>query len=224
MKQNAITAEAKAQRRADFLRSARALFLQQQRLPAVADIAADTGLAKGTVYRYFQSKEQIFLALLSEDFAALFSQLETVVAALPQPFVAAAEPFAKGYLRLLQQSDSLLPLLALLNAVLEQNLPQPQLLAFKQQLAQALDTLGAQLAKRFTELTATSASQLLLHSYALTLGLYQSTRLPPPVLALLQQAGLSQLRRDFNTELLSAISRLWLGAANQEPAAAVSGT
>ena len=224
MKQNAITAEAKAQRRADFLRSARALFLQQQRLPAVADIAADTGLAKGTVYRYFQSKEQIFLALLSEDFAALFSQLETVVAALPQPFVAAAEPFAKGYLRLLQQSDSLLPLLALLNAVLEQNLPQPQLLAFKQQLAQALDTLGAQLAKRFTELTATGASQLLLHSYALTLGLYQSTRLPPAVLALLQQAGLSQLQRDFNTELLSAISRLWLGAANQEPAAAVSGT
>ena len=214
MKQNAITAEAKAQRRADFLRSARALFLQQQRLPAVADIAADTGLAKGTVYRYFQSKEQIFLALLSEDFAALFSQLETVVAALPQPFVAAAEPFAKGYLRLLQQSDSLLPLLALLNAVLEQNLPQPQLLAFKQQLAQALDTLGAQLAKRFTELTATGASQLLLNSYALTLGLYQSTRLPPAVLALLQQAGLSQLQRDFNTELHYALIALWRGTVS----------
>ncbi|WP_166838311.1 TetR family transcriptional regulator [Rheinheimera pleomorphica] len=214
MKQNAITAEAKAQRRADFLRSARALFLQQQRLPAVADIAADTGLAKGTVYRYFQSKEQIFLALLSEDFAALFSQLETVVTALPQPFVAAAEPFAKGYLRLLQQSDSLLPLLALLNAVLEQNLPQPQLLAFKQQLAQALDTLGAQLAKRFTELTATGASQLLLNSYALTLGLYQSTRLPPAVLALLQQAGLSQLQRDFNTELHYALIALWRGTVS----------
>ena len=214
MKQNAITAEAKAQRRADFLRSARALFLQQQRLPAVADIAADTGLAKGTVYRYFQSKEQIFLALLSEDFAALFRQLETVVAALPQPFVAAAEPFAKGYLRLLQQSDSLLPLLALLNAVLEQNLPQPQLLAFKQQLAQALDTLGAQLAKRFTELTATGASQLLLNSYALTLGLYQSTRLPPAVLALLQQAGLSQLQRDFNTELHYALIALWRGTVS----------
>ena len=214
MKQNAITAEAKAQRRADFLRSARALFLQQQRLPAVADIAADTGLAKGTVYRYFQSKEQIFLALLSEDFAALFSQLEAVVATLPKPLAAAAEPFAKSYLRLLLQSDSLLPLLALLNAVLEQNLPQPQLLAFKQQLAQALDALGARLAQRFTELTATGASQLLLHSYALTLGLYQSTRLPPTVLALLQQAGLSQLQRDFATELQHGLIALWRGTAS----------
>ncbi|MDX5405856.1 MAG: TetR family transcriptional regulator [Chromatiaceae bacterium] len=214
MKQNAISPEAKAQRRADFLSSARSLFLQQQRLPAVADIAADTGLAKGTVYRYFQSKEQIFLALLSDDFSSLFNQLEAVIAALPQPLNDAAEPFAKHYLRLLQQSDSLLPLLALLNAVLEQNLPQPQLLAFKQQLAQALDSLGAQLATRFSELTPASASQLLLHSYALTLGLYQSTRLPASVQQLLQQQGLSQLQRDFAIELHQALTALWRGVAN----------
>lgn len=218
MKQNATTAEAKAQRRADFLRSARALFLQQQRLPAVADIAADTGLAKGTVYRYFQSKGQIFLALLSDDFSSLFNQLETVIAALPQPLNVAAEPFAKHYLRLLQQSDSLLPLLALLNAVLEQNLPQPQLLAFKQQLAQALDGLGAQLARRFSELTPASASQLLLHSYALTLGLYQSTRLPVSVQQLLRQQGLSQLERDFSAELPQALIALWRGMASTHSA------
>ncbi len=213
MKQNAISPEAKAQRRADFLCSARALFIQQQQLPAVADIAFDTGLAKGTVYRYFQSKEQIFLALLSEDFTALFRQLKSVIAKLPTPLSAAAGPFAKQYLQLLQQSDSLLPLLALLNAVLEQNLPQPQLLAFKQQLAQALDGLGTQLAARFTELTPASASQLLLHSYALTLGLYQSTHMPASVLAVVQQAGLSQLQRDFVTELTQALTALWRGAA-----------
>ncbi len=214
MKHNAISPEAKAQRRADFLCSARSLFLQQHRLPAVADIAADTGLAKGTVYRYFQSKEQIFLALLSEDFTALFAGLESVINRLPVPLSAAAGPFAKQYLQLLQQSDSLLPLLALLNAVLEQNLPQQELLAFKQQLAQALDSLGAQLAGRFTGLTPASASQLLLHSYALTLGLYQSTRLPASVQQLLQQQGLVALQRDFASELQQALSALWRGAAS----------
>lgn len=212
MKQNAISAEAKAQRRADFLLTARRLFLQQQSLPAVADIASDTGLAKGTVYRYFRSKEEIFLALLSEDFSDLFRQLEGVIAELPQPLTAGAEPFAKAYLALLQQSPTLLPLLALLNAVLEQNLPQQQLLLFKQQLAQALDGLGAQLARRFPELTTSHASQLLLHSYALTLGLYQSTRIPGAVMLLVQQAGLASLQRDFATELSVAIRYLWLGA------------
>ena len=103
MKQNAITAEAKTQRRADFLASARRLFIQRQALPAVADIAQDTGLAKGTVYRYFQSKEQIFLALLAEDFTGLFSALEPLITQLPQPLSEAAEPFAQRYLNLLQQ-------------------------------------------------------------------------------------------------------------------------
>ena len=213
MKHNAISAEAKQQRRADFIASARRLFLQQQRLPAVADIAADTGLAKGTVYRYFQSKEQIFLALLTQDFAELFTALELLIEQLPQPLSQAAAPFADGYLKLLQQSATLLPLLALLNAVLEQNLPQPQLLAFKQQLAQALDALGGKLAARFTALSPARASQLLLHSYALTLGLYQSTQLPAAVQTLLQQAGLVQLQWDFATELTAAIRRQWLGAA-----------
>ncbi|MDP5137258.1 helix-turn-helix domain containing protein [Rheinheimera baltica] len=214
MKQNALTPEAKQQRRQDFLHAARRLFLQQQQLPAVADIAADTGLAKGTVYRYFQSKEQIFLALLTEDFTQLFSELEIVIPQLPQPLPAAAAPFADAYLKLLLQSPSLLPLLALLNAVLEQNLQQQQLLAFKQQLAGALDKLGGQLAARYSEMTAADASQLLLHSYALTLGLYQSTQLPTTVKTLLQQAGLTQLQRDFATELSIAIRRLWLGAVS----------
>ena len=211
MKQNAITAEAKLKRRADFLASARRLFIQHQALPAVADIAHDTGLAKGTVYRYFQSKEQIFLALLAEDFATLFSGLELMISQLPQPLAEAAEPFAQRYLTLLQQSPTLLPLLALLNAVLEQNLPQQQLLAFKQQLANALDTLGARLAASFLELSPASASQLLLHSYALTLGLYQCTHLPTAVQTLVQQAGMMQLQRDFATELTAALKASWRG-------------
>lgn len=212
MKQNAISAEAKLQRRADFLSTARRLFLQQQRLPTVADIVADAGLAKGTVYRYFQSKEQIFLALLAQDFAELFTALDQLITQLPQPLPQAAAPFADGYLKLLRQSPTLLPLLALLSAVLEQNLPQPQLLAFKQQLAQALDALGAKLAARFPTLSPVRASQLLLHSYALTLGLYQSTQLPAAVQTLLQQAGLAQLQWDFSAELTAALRRLWLGA------------
>jgi AcrR family transcriptional regulator len=212
MKQNAMTEQAKLQRRDEFIAAARQLFIAQQRLPTVADIAEHTGLAKGTVYRYFQSKEHIFLPLLAADFAALFCQMEQLIEQLPASMSQAAEPFARGYLQLLQQSATLLPLLAMLNAVLEQNLPQQALLAFKQQLAQALETLGVKLAARYAELTPASACQLLLHSYALTLGLYQSTQLPPSVQALLQHAGLKQLQWDFATELTTAIRQQWAGA------------
>jgi AcrR family transcriptional regulator len=213
MKQNAMTEQAKLARREAFIATARQLFLQQQRLPNVADIATAAGLAKGTVYRYFQSKEEIFIALLQADFSALFSALAPLLKTLPDDNRAAAGVFAQAYSQQLQQRPTLLPLAAMLNAVLEQNLALEVLQQFKQLLATALTQLGLALASRVPAISSDAASQLLLHSYALTLGLWQSLQYPPAVQALLRDsAQLRILQRDFATELTQAIRQLWLGA------------
>lgn len=213
MKQNAMTEEAKLQRRQAFIASAQRLFLQQQRLPAVADIAADTGLAKGTVYRYFRSKEEIFFALLQEDFARVFQQLQLEITRLPQDATQAAQQFAVVYSQLLANIPTLLPLASMLNAVLEHKLPTAVLQQFKQLLAGALDALGALLASHFSQLSAQQGASLLLHNYALTLGLWQTLQYPPAVQALLRQdPSLASLQRDFTTELIAAIRTQWLGA------------
>ena len=213
MKQNAMTEEAKLQRRQDFIASAQRLFLQRQRLPAVADIAADTGLAKGTVYRYFRSKEEIFFALLQDDFASVFHQLNAEIGQLPQDAAQAAPQFAARYSQLIAARPTLLPLASMLNAVLEHKLPTEVLQQFKQLLASALDALGALLASRFKQLDAKQGASLLLHNYALTLGLWQTLQYPPAVQALLQQdPSLHSLQRDFTTELTAAIRMQWLGA------------
>ena len=65
MKHNAISAAGKLQRRADFLAAARRLFIQQQRLPVVADIAADgavvvlTGTVLGIAFHHVVSHQAI---------------------------------------------------------------------------------------------------------------------------------------------------------------------
>jgi AcrR family transcriptional regulator len=60
--------EAAAQRRVAILEAARAVFARQGYAETVVDdIAAQAGVAKGTVYLYFPSKEQIYLAALMED-------------------------------------------------------------------------------------------------------------------------------------------------------------
>lgn len=213
MKQNAMTDAAKLQRRQDFIIAAQRLFLQQQRLPAVADIAADTGLAKGTVYRYFRSKEEIFIALLQAEFATLFSALHDIISALPAAPDKAATRFATAYCQQLQQLPALLPLAAMLNAVLEHKLALPVLKQFKQMLAGALTQLGQLLAAKVKVVSAEQSADLLLRSYALTLGLWQTLQYPPAVQALLQQEPeLQSLQRDFNAELTQAISQLWSGA------------
>jgi AcrR family transcriptional regulator len=55
-------------RRACILKAARCVFAQQGYAETlVDDIAGKAGIAKGTLYLYFKSKEEIFLAALIED-------------------------------------------------------------------------------------------------------------------------------------------------------------
>ena len=61
----AIDEADKARRRQTLLNSALELFLARPtELPSVQSIASRAGLAKGTVYLYFDTKEEIFLTIL----------------------------------------------------------------------------------------------------------------------------------------------------------------
>src|SRR6476619_3022124 len=56
------------QRRGSILQAARAVFARQGYAETVVeDIATQAGIAKGTLYLYFPSKEQIYLAALFEE-------------------------------------------------------------------------------------------------------------------------------------------------------------
>src|SRR5947208_16078791 len=60
--------EASELRRLEILRAARKVFAQKGYAETVVeDIAAEAGVGKGTLYLYFPSKEQIYLAALLED-------------------------------------------------------------------------------------------------------------------------------------------------------------
>jgi AcrR family transcriptional regulator len=76
MVRHAHAKEDKEARRDDILGAALALFLKDtRRLPPVAAIAAEAGLAKGTVYIYFETKEQIFASLLYREWDALLAEV-----------------------------------------------------------------------------------------------------------------------------------------------------
>ncbi len=66
------------ERRNQILRSARTVFLAQGYGEArVEDVAATANLSKGAVYHHFQSKRDIFLALVREEHEATYSFLDT---------------------------------------------------------------------------------------------------------------------------------------------------
>lgn len=208
---NAMSLEDKQRRRNELLAGARTLFHRSGELPAVADIAHATGLAKGTVYLYFRTKEEIFVALLDDDFARLMQALGDTIARLPADPALAASALAQGFVDTLSTLPDLLPLAALAHGVLERNLPVAAMRDFKSELAARLSASGLALSQRVPGLSPSAGNTLLLHGWAMALGLTQSLRIPAALEQALQGPAFAVLRRDPDAELRHALAALWRG-------------
>lgn len=209
-KARAIGSDDKAARRADILAAARQLFLEDSRqLPSAARIAEAASLAKGTVYLYFRTKEEIFIALLAEDFAGLLAEVHSGFSDAGQPDL--LERFIQRYVAYLQARPELLRLDAMAYSVLEQNLDISQLRQFKLDLTAGLVNAG-QLLDTTLQLAAGRGTTLLIRTYALTRGLWQSLDYPPNVRALLADPVFAPIRPEFQSELVQSLREYWHGA------------
>src|SRR5215213_7192015 len=95
-------------------------------------LAAQVGLAKGTLYLYFRTKEAIFLGLLYDLFGAWFEDLDARLredAATWTPEEAAFELVGS-----MQGRETLLRLLSILPAIVEQNVELDVALHFKREV------------------------------------------------------------------------------------------
>jgi len=202
----------RAIRRRQLLYAAQQLYREHGDLPTVARIAQAAGVAKGSVYLSFATKEAIFIALLEDSFGQLLARLAPVIASLPAAADQAASRFAAGYADALAGLPELLPLAAAANTVLEKNLPLAAAIAFKQGLAAGLQAAGAALEQNHGGLEAGRGSDLLLQSWALTLGLWQTLDYPAAVRPHLATPALRILDRHFEPELRAALCALWRGA------------
>lgn len=207
-----LTEQDREQRRRVLLDAAHQLYRERNALPPVADIASAAGLAKGTVYLYFRTKEEIFVALLEDSFAHMFAALAPLLAQLDLEQPGAAARYAQAYTALVRNSGDLLQLAALGNTVLEKNLPLEAMQRFKLNLAQGMTAAGALLERRARARAPGWGATLLLQTYALTLGLWQALDFPDVLRGFLQQPALRVLERDFHAELEAAVERLWSAA------------
>jgi AcrR family transcriptional regulator len=109
-------AERHAQKRAQILGAASKSFATRSyHLVSMDAIAHAAGVGKGTLYRYFPSKEELYLALVDEAFGLLMRRLGREEAAglppsvaLPRMIEAIVETFARHlpYFRLMQRGEA----------------------------------------------------------------------------------------------------------------------
>lgn len=209
--QRARREEDKDERRRVLLDAALALFEEQSYAHVkIADVAARAGLAKGTVFVYYQTKESLFLALtqqlLVEWMGSLERELEEVRGRLASPRAA----------RILAASIAARPtftrLLAILGSVLEQEADVDRIAAFKTELATGLAKAGALLEGKVAVLEAGGGVHFLMRTYALLVGLHSLCELSPNARRVLDaRPDLSGLRFEFEAELESALVLLLRG-------------
>ena len=104
-------AELPERRRAEILDAATAVFSKHGFAAAdVQEIAEKTGVGKGTVYRYFPSKEELFLAAVDHGMRRLKTAVDAAVACTQQPLERIVEG-VRAYLTFFDEHPEIVELL-----------------------------------------------------------------------------------------------------------------
>ncbi len=212
VKQRARKQEDKAARRqAILVVAARLLGRQQYHRITMAEVARRCSLAKGTLYLYFHSKEELFLATLEQQLIEWFDALTLDLAAMAPGPNDAPERFAAAVTRSLSSRETFVDLLPLLHTVLEQNIDLETATAFKEMLRDKIGSGSAVVERAVPGLAPGDGGRVLLRLHALLLGLRQMADPAPVVAQVLARPEMEPLRIDFSEELSSSLAAMVRG-------------
>jgi AcrR family transcriptional regulator len=216
LQNRAISAEAKLERRNQILHAADDLVKRHGHSAiSVAEVAKCAGVAKGTVYLYFKTKEEIYLGLhqlwMNRKLDAFAALLEDTNAPLDGAIIGAAMADV-----MISESHGLV-IASTCHSLMETHVELAAAFEFKLKLAQRLGILGMQIEQRFPHLAPGSGARLLVRAYATTLGLWQLMDTSSRWRKLETAQGLEVFNADFSTELDAALIALWHGALDDLP-------
>ena len=215
----AVQAEDKAARRAAILDAAEALIAQDsENLASVAQVAEAAGLAKGTVYLYFGTKEEIIMAVHERHSLALFDQVDAMLE--DESIELSVEEIIDHFCAFVRATPMFLQLGCFCHLTLERNIDQEVVYQFRLQVSTRLQKAGALLQQRFPQLPAMGGLQLLHDTYAFALGSWQLAEPSHQAHEINQRPGMEYFRREFYQDLHRGLVALWRGHIHA-PATAV---
>jgi AcrR family transcriptional regulator len=207
----ARTDEAKQERRHAILSTAWRMYTRDPSFAAftMAALAKQAGLAKGTLYLYFRTKEELFLALLESGFDAWFDVIDARLDGGPAELtpVDATEVIVRS----IRGRESLARLLSILPTIVEHNVDFDAALRFKRQVMRRADVTGHRLEARLPFLRAGEGARLLVHLHALVIGVWQLAEPSAVIRRVMETPELAPARVDFEEDLRFLLVTLLAG-------------
>ncbi len=200
----ARTEEKKSERKEAIYKAAVSLFKKNSyENVSFNGIAAEAGFTKSNMYRYFSSKEEIFLNIFSELFAKWTEDCRKGLEKLEQG--EDIKLFAKTWVNSLTSHSQFLDLTPILFIALERNSSFDQLLKFKKLANELLFEISIEIGRIYPELKGEKAFKLLSLSHAATSSYWAVASQNDALRKIYKQDEFKLLRPDFEKDLTSAI-------------------
>lgn len=151
------------------------------------EISTAISLTRASIYNYFQTKEEIFLALLQREYERWTARLEK---AREDHEKMSREEFARELAHSLEERQQLLKLLSMNLYDLEENCRFERLVEFKVVYGRALAEVGSCLEKFFPEMTEEERQDFLYLFFPFLFGVYPYTVVTDKQRRAMDEAGL----------------------------------
>lgn len=163
---------------------------QQKRFKEITmqDIADVTTFTRTSIYNYFQTKEEIFLALFAREYEAWTAHLHTL--RLTHPTLS-ADAFAQAFAHSLQSREMMLKLLSMNHYDLEENSRETCLIAFKRVYGLALAEVENCLMQWMPQFSRQRRQDFLYGIFPFMFGIYPYTHISEKQRSAMKAAGVA---------------------------------
>lgn len=153
------------------------------------DIGDKTSFTRTSIYNYFHTKEEIFLALLKREHDAWIADMNEMIERIT---AMDADAFAEALSRILEKRGCMLKLMSMNIYDMEVNSQMENLVDFKKSYAEAFDTLDKCLQKFFPSMTQEDSKEFLYAFFPFLFGIHPFTSHTEKQLEAMEQAGIKE--------------------------------
>jgi AcrR family transcriptional regulator len=171
-----------------------------EKLPSISEVAKKAGVAKGTVYTYFETKEELFLAVLLSLFHEWAKSFKFETNQI--------ESFLHEFVDSLLQRPVLLKLASKAPVVLERNVSEEVFLNYRKGLARLIDSV-AEIMKGKFEAPQDNLRKKVVLSYNVLIGVWQNCDISDNFKNSLNSNNLEIVNIDFRRDGLAILKPLW---------------
>ena len=197
------TPELIAQRREEIVNACEALYRTMSfKDITLKEIGGATSFSRPTIYNYFETREEIFLALFQREYERWNADLEAILSR--------EGPLTRGQLadelaRSLEKREQLLKLLSMNNYDMEKSSRQELLTAFKTAYGRSMENLRAILRRFCPDMSQGEIERFIYIFYPFMFGIYPYTSVTEKQRRAMQAAGV-----DFASQSVYGLTRACL--------------